>query len=239
MTTISVRFDEEVREELEELGRRKGLSVSEVIRQAVETRLGRNAEPNWPAPRTMSKPDRHVLVLLHEILQQLAPDEAEYHRRQAEVLARGYTGNYDDEFVGIDDELALADCRLLWDILDMFRVLKASIADIGDEALARIGEDAEIALTFAGFDLSDEREGQMLGYARHLVDNDRWTDLAEHFDATHDRGNSHLPLLSSYQHMLEAFQPIWRDVVHAGGRRRYVLSEAELAQVVEAWQRHG
>lgn len=236
MATISVRIEEPLRVELEELAGAQGVSVSEVIRQALEARLGRDVQRDWSAPRSMSMQDRHLLALLHEVLERLDPDEADYHRSRINVLNRGFTGEYGDEFAAVGDELALSDCGLVWDILDMFRVIHASVADVGMEKVRSLGEHAEAALTFRGFDANDELEGQMLGYARHLVAHDRWTDLAECFGDERERGNSHVPLLRVYQRMLEVYRPIWQRIITGPGRGagRYMLSEPELAELVDA-----
>lgn len=236
MATISLRIEEPLRVELEELAKTQEVSVSELIRQAIEARLGREVRRDRSAPRSMSKTDRHLLALLHEILERLDPDEADYHRSRVEVLVRGFTGEYGGEFTAIEDELALSDCKLLWDILDMFRVIRASVANIGVDKLRSIDERAQAILTFRGFDGNDELEGQMLAYSRYLVANDRWTELAEHFSEERDRGNSHFPTLSVYRRMLEAYQPIWQRIISGNGRGadRYILAEAELADVIKA-----
>jgi uncharacterized protein YfbU (UPF0304 family) len=125
----------------------------------------------------------------------------------------------------------------VWDILDMFRVIKASVERIGNETISALDEYAEHALTFRGFDLNDHREGKMLSYARHLIENDRWQDLAEYFDDEHENGNSHSPTLDTYQRMLSVYRPLWTDIISGSmrGRDRYLLTEQELAEVVRAW----
>lgn len=236
MATISLRIDEPLRAELEDLAKSQDVSVSEIIRQAIEGRLGRDVKQAWSAPRSMSKFDRHQLALLHEVLAQFDPDEADYHRSRADVLNRGFTGEYGAEFVAVEDELALSDCKLLWDILDMFRVIKASVANIGITKIRSLDAHAEATLTFGGFDLNDELEGQLLSYAQYLVAHDRWADLAEHFGENSDRGNSHCPKLDVYRRMLEAYRPIWQRLIsgHGRGADRYVLTETELAELIQA-----
>lgn len=239
MATISLRLEEPLRLEVEDLARSQDVSVSELIRQAIEARLGRDVGRNWSAPRSMSKQDRHLLALLHEILERLVPDDAEYHRSRVDVLNRGFTGEYGGEFTAVEGELSLSNCKLVWDILDMFRVIQASVADVGIERVRLLDQHAEAALTFRGFDGNDELEGQMLAYSQYLVAHGRWTDLAKYFSDEADRGNSHFPTLNVYQRMLEVYRPIWTRIIsgHGRGADRYSLTEADLAELVKAGHR--
>lgn len=120
----------------------------------------------------------------------------------------------------------------------MFRVLKASLERLDAAEKRALGEGAEVRLSFQGFDFNDEDEGRLADYAQHLIDTDRWQDLAEHFDDEHERGNSHSPRLATYLRMLEAFQPIWSAKVKDSGLShddRYVLNLDELRTVLAAW----
>lgn len=193
--------------------------------------------PEWSAPSTLSKRARLHLVLLHRLAGSLTKNsgEAEHHDRMIEVLEHGFTAEYSDEFTAIYDELPLEECKLVMDILDMFRVLEASAEAIGADTLRQIDEHADRAVTFAGFDFNNSREGRMADYARYLIRQGRWTDLAVYFDDEHEHGNSHMPMLDRYQRMLAVYRPIWDSMIRGVDRGRYLLDEDELAQVVRAW----
>jgi len=98
------------------------------------------------------KRDRRQLSLLHQILKAVSDDEyeVEYHDKRVEVLENGFTGEYADEFAPIYDELSLDQCRLAWDILDMFTVIHASVNDVGIERVKAVEKHAEFALRFRG-----------------------------------------------------------------------------------------
>ena len=132
MATISLRVEDEIRDELEEIAAGEGVSVSELIRRAIEALLGRDVQVDRSAPSSLPKRDRLHLSLLHRIAQMLEPDdgEADYHGSMIDVLQRGYTGGYYREFDSIDDELSLNDCELVLDILNMFRVVKSSLISL-------------------------------------------------------------------------------------------------------------
>jgi uncharacterized protein YfbU (UPF0304 family) len=88
-----------------------------------------------------------------------------------------YTDEYHRVFSGISPELSRRDCRLLQDLLDMFRVLKASLGRLDADGKKALGEHAEALLSFQGFDFNDEYEGRLADYAQHLIDTDWWQDL--------------------------------------------------------------
>jgi uncharacterized protein YfbU (UPF0304 family) len=257
VAVITLRVDDATRDEVERVARTRGVTVSELLRQAIAEVVGhkevlREAIGDMfgeevdvrrtDVPRSMSLVDRHMLALLHEILDHLDPsdgqdDKVEGHRRLIEVLQAGFTGEYVDEFLALQPEISVNECELLWDLLDMFRILKASMAKLDPSQVAALGEHADHALTFQGFDIQDPRESRLLGYARHLIKTGRWEDLAEHFDNKHERGNSHSRRLPTYRRMLASFQPIWKEKVSGRGfgPDGFLLTPEELAEVVKAW----
>ncbi|MCP9952328.1 YfbU family protein [Actinomadura madurae] len=242
MATITLRVDNQTRDDLEALARGRGVTVSDLLRAGIFEMLGKDVPTSdTSTPLTLTVVERRHLALQHEILAMLHADdeyEAAYHRRVIEVLAKGYTGEYHRMFSDISPELSRRDCSQLWDLLDMFRVLKASLERLDAAEKRALGEGAEVRLSFQGFDFNDEDEGRLADYAQHLIDTDRWQDLAEHFDDEHERGNSHSPRLATYLRMLEAFQPIWSAKVKDSGLShddRYVLNLDELRTVLAAW----
>ena len=56
------------------------------------------------------------------------------------------------------------------------------------------------------------------------------------FDSEHEYGNSHAPMLDVYKRMLDAYRPIWSDLVEGGlrGRDGFILTSEEVAEVVQA-----
>jgi len=192
--------------------------------------------PHGSAPTSLSKRDRLQLALLHRMASSVTDDsgEAEYHSKMIEVLEHGFTAEYSAEFTPIYDELPLEECRLVTEILEMFRVLGASVEAIGSDAVRQIDEHAARALQFAGFDFNDSREGRMADYAEYLIRQGRWVELAVFFDDDHERGNSHMPTLDAYVRMLAVYRPIWEAMTQGAVRDRYLLGNDELSQVVRA-----
>jgi uncharacterized protein len=210
MATITLRLDDSTRDELERLAQARDTSVSELLREAIANLLGtRRGLAREEAPRSMTMVDRRMLALLHEILDRVDPDgEAGDHTRQIKALERGFTDEYAYEFGALEPELPLAECALVHDILEMFTVLEHSLGQLGDRVATELGDDARFLLEFTGFDLNDSRESRLLDYAKHLINTERWESLASHFDAQHERGNSHMPTLNRYQRMLAAYRSV-------------------------------
>jgi uncharacterized protein YfbU (UPF0304 family) len=242
MATVTLRLDDQTRDNVDELARERGISVSELLRSAIADFIesGRSAE----APRTLTLMERRTLALQHDILAQVRADdkdEVAYHRKRAEVLSQGFTGEYETEFLSIEPELSLQECSLVWRLLDMFRHLKNGLERLSPEDRATLddtGQHALLALTFRGFDFNDAREARLASYAEYLIDDKRWEELAVHFDDQHERGNSHMPYLVTYQRMLNAFTPRWEKRTSnssLGFPDRYILDLNDLQAVCAAW----
>jgi uncharacterized protein YfbU (UPF0304 family) len=242
MATITIRLDDVARNEIEAYAEAHGLSVSKVLRTAIDRFLGRDVEMDrTDVPATINMTNRKVLAMLHELLTRVPgdDDDADYHHKMVEALDNGYAGEYANVFAAVQPELSRMECELVWDILDMFRVVKASVAKLGKSERESLGEPADLALEFAGFDLNDSLEGRMLFYVRYLIRTERWEELAPYFDAKHDRGNSHHPTLPSYTRMLGVYKPIFSEHLRRRGASGMYLDANELRQIAAAWPHSG
>ena len=147
-------------------------------------------------PHALSCPQRHVLAQQHEVLALLQADdehESEHHRAMATVLREGYAGEYGDVFVDMRSEIARSECKLLWDILDMFRVLGGSI-----DRLSADDHSAWEVTTSGGSGLADSTgttlaNCRLLGYVHYLVGRGRWAEIKPRLAEIGDNGNSHSP----------------------------------------------
>jgi uncharacterized protein YfbU (UPF0304 family) len=235
MPTITLRVDDQTKDDLDALARSRGTTITDLLRPLVDELTGRATERPGAYPVHLSPVERRILSLQHEILGKLDPDLEQHHRLRSEALDAGYAAEYAEEFAGIEPGLTARDCELVQDILDMFRILKASTDKLGSAAVASFGKHAGTPLAFHGFDANDPVEGRMLGYARYLLETDRWTDLAAYFDQN-DGGNSHRRTLPAYRRMLEAYEPLFRAKTEGRGfgPDQYLFSADELAAVARA-----
>jgi len=241
MPTITLRIDEQKRSELEALARGRGETLSDLIRAAIDdVVLGREGDrsPIRTGPPSLTLVERSLLATQHRMMARMedVDYESENHRSMAEILENGFSGEYDTLFANFDPELSRSECRLLWDLLDMFRVVEASLSRLDDEQKKEVGDHAEHALSFRGFDGNDALEGRLARYTRFLVDQGRWTEQAKVLK--HDGGNSHTPMLETYQRMLVAFDPIWSKRTSdysRGSEDRFHLELEDLKAVYAAW----
>lgn len=235
MATITLRVEDQVKDDLDALARSRGITVTDLLRPLIEKVAGRPAsESRSVHPAHLTAVERRTMSLLHQVLGKLDSEDESYHQLRAQALDEGYTAEYGDEFLGMEPELPARDCELVRDILDMFRVVRASVNRLDSGAI--VGLDHAVFLEFAGFDANDPLEGRLLCYARHLLATDRWTDLADYFDAAHDGGNSHHQALPSYRRMLEVYEPLVK--AKASGRGlgpdHFLFSAGELAAIASA-----
>lgn len=212
MPTLTLRIDDATRSELEALAQGRGETVSDLVREAIDELLGRGDDdkerPN-AEPRSLTAVERSLLASQHEVLAVLSDEgsqERKYHNQLVEVLRSGFTGEYHKVFVDLTPEVPLRDARLLARILGMFRVLRHSLDHLSTDAKAEIGEHADHALTFNGFDHNDSRELALARYVQFLVADGRWEEQEEVLER--DGGNSHMPKLATYLRMLAAFEPL-------------------------------
>ena len=242
MPTITLRVDARTKDDLDELAVARNTTISEVLRPLVSQLLGRETERvragGQDAPIHLSLVDRRILSQLHTVLGQLDtdPNMQELHRRRAEIFDAGFAAEYADEFLSVEPELTPRQCEFVWDVLDMFTHLQVSTTRLGGAAVAALGDHAEAFLSFRGFDLNDSYEAHLLSYCRHLQATERWTNLAEYFDDQHERGNSHMRMVPSYERMLEAYLPMKKARVTSMsiGTDDWPLTAEELAALITA-----
>ena len=241
MATITIRTDDGTRDELEEIAQTQGVTLSDLLRGQINDLLGRGVPMRDDVPHALSPQQRLLLAQHHEILALLHADddyESLHHRDMAKVLREGYAGEYGEIFAGIYSEVSRSECKLVWDILDMFRMLEASIDRLSADDRTALGEDSERRLRFAGFDLNDSRECRMLTYVRYLVGRDRWKEIKPRLAEIGDDGNSHSPRIAAYERMLGVYAPIYEQITR--GIRGYafedrLLTADDLVQVAGEW----
>ncbi|MGV7687252.1 YfbU family protein [Mycobacterium kansasii] len=245
VAVINIRVEDRIRDQLKNLADAEGLTLSEYVRdRLLEVIVPPDYRPSddydgEPAPETMRIADRQVLSLLHRILARVLPEDANgedgdeaYQLQRAEVIEKGFTGEYWREVAGFRTELSKLDCDRVLDILDMFRVITYSIARLAKKGTP-VSEDLEYELEFQGFDYQDKLESHMATYVEFLMTDDRWTELRPQLERN-GGGNSHHRTLGAYMRMLAEYRRI-KDARGRGSRRDdYLLSTEELKQIAAA-----
>lgn len=233
MATITIRLKDETKARIDEAAEARGIQVSDFVREALEMYLRLEASgeigidrPDETEEVSLTPYQRKVLQLLHRNLlaAQGGLDDSYYdheHEVQAlKVLENGYVGEYPVEFGDISEPTSRAECELVWDILDMFRVIQFSVKKLGQDGWGKVKvKDAEHYGTFRGFDFNELDEIRLANYAEFLVKSGRWTEQKDAFSRENDMGNSHSQMLPRYRAMLRVFKPMWRQRIRGGGNR--------------------
>lgn len=240
-STLTVRLDDRLYQELSALAAAQGTTLSELARRTLGGLVTTPTDSSdWvdPAkvPDSLTTVRRHELALLHRIAARLYQGDPsgqdDYHTGAAEVFENGYVIEYPDVLVGVDAELSRREAELVMDILEMYTRLEWSYNELTEAERKSLGPRAERQVRFFGFDSNSRFEGRLLRYARHLIEQDRWTELAVYFDSKHESGNSHMPSVDIYERMLAEFNPIWKRKIREMGD--YQLSAQEVRQVIDA-----
>ncbi len=232
MPTISIRVSEDLKSRLDNLAQESESTLSGIILEAINSMTGgsRTEFPEDTAPYTLSSTNRLILrnqELLLSMCEQLDEYEREDHAKNAKILESGYTSDYSTVFAPLRPEVPYSLCEELYDILDMFRVLRFSYLKLNDEEKSQV-EESDIS--FRGFDYSDSVESPLSGYVEFMFEDEKYEELEEPMKRFSDDGNSHTQLLPMYRRMYRCFNQIWRKHLLTA----HELSLDEIKKVVSA-----
>lgn len=243
MPTITVRLDDDTRDALQAHAEEEGLTVSDFLRELIRaevTPVREDAVREGFTPDSMTPKERHILSLLHRILARVMPEDsndvdgdAEYQLERAKVLEAGFTQEYWTEYAGIAPELSKRDAKFVMDVLDMFRMVDHSVAEL--TKTEPVSDEIVYSLRFRGFDHNDSLERKMANYVEFLVSDGRWVERAEFLEGP-ERGNSHHPTIDTYSRMLAEYRRIREDgrKKPSNGRASRTLSVADLNALAAA-----
>jgi hypothetical protein len=131
----------------------------------------------------------------------------------------GYAIQYEDVFTGIYDEMSVEECRYVYDVLDLYRVLIRSYDELKDKE-GLTPDDVK----FPGFDLNNE--SKRYAFAEHLKKEGRWTETLSGYLNSHS-----IHTLSLYPEMLKRFEPIKQQILnsHSGN---WILTADQIKKVI-------
>lgn len=165
----------------------------------------------------LSEKERLSYVLQLEILETLHPEDDSY-KNIKKALSCGYTYHYEELFSRFlnEKELSIEDCKLVLDILDMYRSLIFSAQLYKWEDMSRV--------TFRGFDCNDMIECKMSSYAKYFMEDlDRYDEIKELSKGNY---NSHIKMLPKYRKMLQEYQK--SEIING-----YILPEDNMKKILE------
>ena len=92
MATITLRVEDQVKDDLEALARSRGITVTDLLRPLVEGAAGQAGESRGVHPAHLTAVERRTMSLLHQVLGKLDPEDESYHRLRAAGARRGLHG---------------------------------------------------------------------------------------------------------------------------------------------------
>jgi uncharacterized protein len=213
MATVSFKLDDLVKAEFDHIVERNGLNASEILRQALETKLDELRQRS--VGTSLTKKERLLLYNQYAILMVLAKSDYERkdYEQKCEALMSGYEREYDELFDFLSDGVPRAVCQEVLDILDLHRALMNFYVKQASDSY-----DLE-EFRFIGFDGNEETSHY--SYCRYFVE-----ELGRYSELSDDRNrglNSHWPILPTYQSMLT----FWKQLP-----RKWDLSVKEVAELL-------
>lgn len=149
----------------------------------------------------LSKVERLLLINQYRIRK--AIEGSNDYDEIIEILSNGYASRYYEAFNEVYDEVTVADCKFVSDVLSMYRRLHYFEQDKGVDLSGRLFS------RFAGF--CGNEEGPLLSYAQFAIGREGHWDEQKPRRKETDGYNSHMPVREVYARMLEVFNRCGHD----------------------------
>lgn len=208
MAIVSLRMADELKSVLERMAVEKDTTVSALINAQIVELAGSVDEVRPDSPYSLAPSDRYALMRMNEMMAVLHPEDQGSYEEDAEAFRQGYVAEYSRIFSQMREELSRRDCEMVWDLLDMLRVLGVSYEALTESD--RVGID-EPSCHYQGFDRNDALEGSMASYVDYLAGTGRWTWTADDSLRYSDKGDAHMPMLPVYRRMFDAYERVKLD----------------------------
>jgi hypothetical protein len=145
--------------------------------------------------------ERLSLMNQLSILKHLDPENAEHYNDHWEILHSGYTIRYGEIFQDVYEEMPLAECEYVYEVLNMHRTLINSFNGLEDKQ----GLTAD-DVRFRGFDGNNETKNW--AFAEYLQKKGLWKETLV------GGMNSHsMMTMDRYPQMLERYEPIKQKIL--------------------------
>ena len=170
-------------------------------------------------PRSLTPIERLKLINQFRILEKLYPEHAEDYQESREIIAKGYTIQYQQVFGELFDEMDIEECKYVYDVLEMYRTLIRSYDALTDKKGLK-PEDVR----FRGFD--GNNESKRYAFAEHLQKQRKWAESLMGYLNSHSEFT-----VSLYPRMLEKYEAI-RDQVLASHTGNLQLTAEQIKEVI-------
>lgn len=153
--------------------------------------------------KSLTPVERLQLINQFRILEKLYPENAKDYAESREIIAHGYTIQYEREVFGeVWEEMDIEECKYVFDVLDMHRTLIQSYDALTDKK--GLTPDN---VRFRGFD--GNNESKCWAFTEHLKKQGLWVETLT------GGVNSHFPTKARYVNMLKKFEPIKEKILES------------------------
>jgi uncharacterized protein len=167
----------------------------------------------------LTEKERISYILQLSILEKLYPEDKTY-KDIRKALENGFTLHYKDlrRFICEgEDELSIENCKLVLDILDVYRGLIFSAKNNNWKDMSPV--------RFKGFDCNDKLEVIMHSYAKYFMEDlDRYDEIRELSCGDY---NSHAEMIPQYKRMIE----IWSKLE---ANDKYHMTDIQINKILNA-----
>lgn len=155
---------------------------------------------------TLTQIERQILFNQNKILSFLDPDNNGEYEQCMEILSSGYEREYNNVF-GVnsqDDIYTHTICEETVDILNMYRRINNSYAQLSDDKKATLDMDK---IKFEGFDANNDRH---FYYTEFMIEKQgKWDEIKDMYLNSHNAFT-----IIKYRRMLTAFRERLGDSLH-------------------------
>jgi uncharacterized protein YfbU (UPF0304 family) len=169
--------------------------------------------------KTLSPVERLQLINQFRILEKLYPENAEDYAESRSIIAHGYTIQYEDVFTEVFEEMDVEECKYVYDVLDLHRVLIQSYDELTDKK-GLTPDDVR----FRGFD--GNNESKRWAFAEHLQKQGKWKETL-----TGGLNSHSMMTMNRYPRMLEKYAPI-REQIMASHTGNWILTAEQIKEII-------
>ena len=168
---------------------------------------------------TLTPFERLSLMNQFSMLKAVDPENESHYDDQIEILRSGYTIMYGEVFKYVYEEMEEDECRYVFDVLDMHRILINSFEALKDKQ----GLTAD-DVVFEGFDGNNETK--RYAFAEYLRKAGRWKETL-----VGDLNSHSIMTMHRYPKMLERYEPIKKQILdsHMG---KWQLTAEQIKTVI-------
>ncbi len=168
--------------------------------------------------KTLTPTERLLLINQFRMLEKLYPEGAKDWAESRDIIAHGYTIEYEDVFSEVFEEMDIEECKYVYDVLDLHRTLIQSFEALADKKGLTLDD-----VRFRGFD--GNNESKRWAFTEHLKKQGKWQETL-----TGGLNSHSISTMSRYPRMLEKYEPIKEQLI--AGTGHWQMTAEQIREVI-------